>query len=161
MSRPGRAWVLLLAAVLLQTALGVVWPSGIWMPDLIAAAVIAAALENDRLTAVLIGLSAGAWQDISLGRLLGLHASLWAVLGYLTSALRQRIASDSWPITATIAMAVLLCERIAEWAVLTLIGVTAPPLFPLFGASVVTVPFVFLCRRLLRVRHRGLRRAVP
>lgn len=159
--RPGRAWSWLVAAVLIQTALGVVWPSLIWMPDLIGAVVIAAALENARLTSLLIGLTAGAWQDFSLGRLIGLHASIWAVLGYLVSSLRQQMPSDSSLVTIWIALAALFAERLGEWTVLTLVGVSGLPLAPLLGASVITVPFVLLFRRLMRVSRVGLRRAVP
>ncbi len=160
-TRPGRAWALLVAAVLVQTALGVVWPSLVWMPDLIGAVVIATALEHDRSTSLLVGLAAGAWQDLSLGRLIGLHTSLWAVTGYAVSSLRIRMGSDSWLVTIWMALAVLVAERLGEWVVLTLVGVAVAPLIVLLGASVVTVPFVLLFRRLMRVGRSGLRRAIP
>jgi rod shape-determining protein MreD len=160
-ARPGRAWALLVAAVMVQTALGVVWPSLVWMPDLIGAVVIATALEHDRSTSLLVGLAAGAWQDLSLGRLIGLHASLWAVTGYAVSSLRMRMPSDSWLVTSWIALTVLVAERLGEWVVLTLVGVAVAPLIVLLGASVVTVPFVLLFRRLMRVGRSGLRRAIP
>ncbi|MHB1505340.1 MAG: rod shape-determining protein MreD [Sulfobacillus sp.] len=160
-ARTGRAWALLVAAVLVQTALGVVWPSLVWMPDLIGAVGIATALEHDRATSLLVGLAAGAWQDLSLGRLIGLHASLWAVTGYAVSSLRMRMPSDSWLVTIWIALAVLVAERLGEWVVLTLVGVAVAPLIVLLAATVVTVPFVLLFRRLMRVGRSGLRRAVP
>lgn len=160
-SRPLRAWAWLVVVVLVESALGVVWPTVGWMPDLIGALVVAAALENDPSTSLLVGLTAGAWQDFSLGRLIGLHASLWAVGGYLTSTLQRRVSSDSALVTAWIGLVVLFLERLVEWVVLSLVGIPIDPLTALFAGTVLSVPFVLLFRRILRVRRPGYRQAVP
>ncbi len=159
--RPLRAWLWLAIAVLCQMALGVVWPTLSWMPDLIGAVVVAAAMENDAATALLIGLVAGAWQDLSLGRLLGLHASLWALSGYLISTLQRRISSESWLVTAWVGLIALFVERLVEWVVLSLVGIAVDPVGALFAGTVVSVPFVLLFRRLLHVQRRSYGRVVP
>ncbi|MCY0899613.1 MAG: rod shape-determining protein MreD [Firmicutes bacterium] len=117
------SWLILdLLALLIQTALlPQIFPVG-YVPSLILPLTVIIALYETPRRGLLVGCIGGLMQDLWAGRLWGLNAVTFALLGYLVAHLESRIVRDNVFVPGLVAGMAQLVVTPFQWMVLRMFG---------------------------------------
>lgn len=116
-------WFLLfLLGLLIQTALlPQIFPTG-YVPDLVLPLTVIIALYETPRRGLMAGLMGGLMQDVWAGRLWGLNALTFALLGFVIAHLESRIVRDNVFVPGLVAGLAQLVVVPFQWLVLHLFG---------------------------------------
>lgn len=118
--------VLFLLGLLVQTALlPQIFPVG-YVPDLILPLTIIIALYETPRRGLMAGLIGGLLQDMWAGRLWGINAVTYALLGFAVAQLESRIIRDNVFVPGLLAGLAQLLVVPFQWMVLQLVGIAIP-----------------------------------
>ena len=120
-------WIILyLLALLIQTALlPQIFPVG-YVPNLILPLTVIISLYETPRRGLAAGLMGGLMQDIWAGRLWGMNALTYALLGFAVSQLESRIVRDNVFVPGLLAGVSQLLVMPFQWFLLHLIGMVLP-----------------------------------
>lgn len=121
------SWIVLdLLALLVQTALlPHIFPLG-YVPDLILPLTVIIALYETPRRGLAAGLIGGLMQDLWAGRLLGINALTFALVGLAVAQLESRIVRDNVFVPGLLAGLAQLLVLPFQWVVLRLFGIDIP-----------------------------------
>lgn len=116
-------WIILfLLGLLVQTALlPQIFPTG-YVPNLVLPLTIIIALFETPRRGLLAGLIGGLMQDLFSGRLIGLDALTFALLGYVVAHLESRIVRDNIFVPGLLAGLAQLVIVPFQWIILRIMG---------------------------------------
>ncbi len=116
-------WIILyLLAILVETALlPQIFPVG-WVPNLVLPVTIIIALYETPRRGLAAGLIGGLMQDVWAGRLWGLNALTFALVGFLVANLESRIVRDNIFVPGLLAGLAQLLVVPFQWGVLHMVG---------------------------------------
>ncbi|NMP21243.1 rod shape-determining protein MreD [Sulfobacillus harzensis] len=117
------SWIILyLLALLAQTALlPQIFPAG-YVPDLVLSVTIIIALYETPRRGLAAGLIGGLMQDVWAGRLWGLNALTFALVGFVVASLESRIVRDNIFVPGLLAGLAQLLVVPFQWVILRMFG---------------------------------------
>lgn len=118
--------VLFLLGLLVQTALlPQIFPVG-YVPNMVLPLTVIIALYETPRRGLVAGLIGGLMQDMWAGRLWGMNALTFALLGYLIAHLESRIVRDNVFVPGLLAGVAELLVLPFQWLILRLVGIAIP-----------------------------------
>lgn len=118
--------VLFLLALLVQTALlPQIFPIG-YVPDLVLPLTVIIALYETPRRGLMAGLIGGLMQDLWAGRLLGIDALTFALLGFAIAQLESKIVRDNVFVPGLLAGVAQVLILPFQWIILHLLGFAIP-----------------------------------
>lgn len=152
-------WLLvLLIALLVQTALlPQIFPMG-YVPDLVLVVVVAFAFFETPVRGAILGALAGLLVDIVAGRFIGLNMVVDAMAGCLVASVQSKIIRDDVFVPGLVGAVFEGASRVAQWIILAIFGyrfgllgfMASLPIFVLFGLFMTPAIIALLH---LRPRH--------
>lgn len=119
-------FVLYLLGLLVQTALlPQIFPIG-YVPDLVLPLTVIIALYETPRRGLLAGLIGGLMQDVWAGRLWGLNALTFALVGFAIAHLESRIVRDNVFVPGLLAGLAQLLVLPFQWVILRVFGIALP-----------------------------------
>lgn len=120
-------WIVLyLLGLLVQTALlPQIFPIG-YVPDLVLPLTVIIALYETPRRGLMAGLIGGLMQDVWAGRLWGLNALTFALVGFAIAHLESRIVRDNVFVPGLLAGLTQLLILPFQWVILRLVGLALP-----------------------------------
>ncbi len=120
--RVGTWIVLYLLALLIQVALlPQIFPNG-YVPNVVLSVTVLIALYETPRRGMYAGLIGGLMQDLWAGRLIGLNALTFALLGYAIASLQQRIVHDPIFVPGLLAALSQVVVTPFQWLLLFVFG---------------------------------------
>lgn len=116
-------WVVLyLFALMMQTALfPQIFPTG-YVPAAVLSVTVLVALNENSREALIAGMIGGLLMDIWSGRLLGLNAATFAIIGYIVSRIQSKIVRDPIFVPGLLAGLSQLLVMPIQWVLLSVVG---------------------------------------